>query len=187
MDHHGVGADPLDRRAKRDEETGQILHVRLAGRVAQDRGPVGGDRGHQRVLGPRHAGFVEEDVGAPESTGTELVAVGGRDLGTQLFEGQEVGVHAPPPDHVASRGRQHNMPAPGEEGPGQEDRRPDVRAEPRVEFPGLDVSRLDLQRIGAGPVRSGANGPDELDHGLGIADSRNVLSTTRSRVRARQR
>jgi hypothetical protein len=34
---HGVGADPVDPRAERDEEVGEVLHVRLARGVAEDR------------------------------------------------------------------------------------------------------------------------------------------------------
>src|SRR6185295_11823637 len=33
MDHHGVGADALDARAKGDQETGEILNMRFGRRV----------------------------------------------------------------------------------------------------------------------------------------------------------
>ena len=50
--------------AQRDEELRQILHVRLAGRVAEHRRAAGRGRDHQRVLRRRDARLVEKDIGA---------------------------------------------------------------------------------------------------------------------------
>ena len=62
-DPHDVGADAVDVGAERLQEPGGVLHVGFAGRV-QDHGlAVRGRRGHQRVLGRRDGGFVEEDLG----------------------------------------------------------------------------------------------------------------------------
>ncbi len=45
VDGHRVGADALDAGAERDEEVGEILHVRLGGGVAQHGRSFGHDRG----------------------------------------------------------------------------------------------------------------------------------------------
>ena len=50
----------------RDEEVREVLHVRLAGGVAEDRRALGGDGRGERVLGGGDARLVEEDVGAAE-------------------------------------------------------------------------------------------------------------------------
>ena len=47
--------------------------MRLAGGVAQHGGSLGEGGGHERVLGRGDAGLVEEDVGAPQARGRELV------------------------------------------------------------------------------------------------------------------
>src|SRR5204863_4513770 len=57
---HGerVGPDAAHLGAQSREEAGEVLDVRLAGRVAKRRRAAGRDRGHQRVFGGRDAGPV---------------------------------------------------------------------------------------------------------------------------------
>ena len=59
-----VRADALDIRSQRDQETAEILDVRLAGRVRDDGLALGEHGGHDGVLGARYRGFVEEHVRA---------------------------------------------------------------------------------------------------------------------------
>ena len=77
----GVGADTLDLGAERDQEMREVLHMRLGGGIAQVSGAVGSNRCDQRVFGSRHAGLVEEDVGALQPSGTEFQPVGRGDGG----------------------------------------------------------------------------------------------------------
>ena len=114
MHDHGVGAYAFDAGAERDQEMGEILHVRLGGDVAQMRGAVRRHRGHQCVFRGRHAGLVEEDVGALEAAAAEFQPVGGDHRGAELFEREKVGVEPPPADHVAARRRQHHLAATGQ-------------------------------------------------------------------------
>ena len=62
VDLHHVGADALDRRAHLVEHAREVLHVRLAGGVADDRRAGGRGGGHQRVLGAHHGRLVHEEV-----------------------------------------------------------------------------------------------------------------------------
>ena len=72
-DREDVRADALDVGAERDEEPAEILDVRLAGGVREQR-PAGRERRrHDGVLGRHHRGLVEMDVGAGQAA-AELVA-----------------------------------------------------------------------------------------------------------------
>ena len=94
---------PLDLGAHGHQAAGQILHVRLAGGVAEHGAALGHDRGHQRVLGAGDARLVEEDVVALELLGLELVAVAHHDRGAEMLEREEVGVDPAAADDVAAR------------------------------------------------------------------------------------
>src|SRR5437899_2392411 len=91
-----VGARAVDARAQARQKARQVLDVRLAGSVAEDRGAGGGDRGHEGVLGRRDAWLVEKDVGASELLGLELVGRADGDLRSQALQREEVRVHPPP-------------------------------------------------------------------------------------------
>ena len=62
LDPQDVRLDALDLRAERDQETTEILHMWLAGSVADDGLARRECGGHQRVLGRHHARLVKEDV-----------------------------------------------------------------------------------------------------------------------------
>ncbi len=124
--HHAVfdrgqALDALDsdRRAPRPqhvcphtvEESGQVGDLGLAGGVVDDRGPLGQDRGHERVLRGTHAGELEQDPGAVEPVGRCLdVPVRRLESGTQLFEPAQVHVDGSWPEVVAA-GEGHPRPA----------------------------------------------------------------------------
>ena len=74
VDPEDVRLDALDLGAERDEEAAEILHVRLAGGVADRRLAGREDGGHHRVLGRHHARLVEEDLGAAQAVRLHLVA-----------------------------------------------------------------------------------------------------------------
>jgi hypothetical protein len=65
VDVHHVGADPLDRRSHARQQPCQVLHVRLRGRVADDRGAGRQGGRHQRVLGAHHRRLVHEEIACP--------------------------------------------------------------------------------------------------------------------------
>ena len=62
VDCHHVGADALDRGAHLVEHARDVLHVRLARGVADDRRAVDRGGGHQRVLRTHHGRLVHEEV-----------------------------------------------------------------------------------------------------------------------------
>ena len=157
----------------------EVLHVRLAGGVAQDGVAGGGDGGHERVLGARHAGLVEEDVGAAEPRGGERDAVVERVRGAEALEREEMRVEAAAADHVAARRGELDVPAPREQRRREQDRRADARAQRRVERRRADGFRVDAQRVAAGPFRVRAGGPHEIDERLEIADARDVVEGDR--------
>src|SRR5262245_24879464 len=70
-----VGSRPVDLGAERSQEVTEVLDVRLAGCVSQNRRSGGGDGRHQRVLGTGDTRLIEKDVSAAESRRRELEAV----------------------------------------------------------------------------------------------------------------
>src|SRR6185312_7062429 len=64
FDSVDVGTDPFDLSTHGDENSGEILHVRLARGVSQHRPTLGHDRRHEGVLGAGDARLIEEDVAA---------------------------------------------------------------------------------------------------------------------------
>ena len=128
LHHHGVGADAFDLRPQRHQEMREVLHMRLGCDIAQMRGAVGGDRGHQRILGGGYAGFVEENIRALETDGAEFQPVGGGDGSAELFERQKMGVEPAATDDVAAGRRQLDLAAARQQRSRQQDRGADPRA-----------------------------------------------------------
>ncbi len=81
--------------------------MRLAGGVADDRLALGEHGGHDRVLGRHHRGLVEVEARADEALRTQVVGAVQLQLDAELGERVDVGVEAPPADHVAT-GRRHD-------------------------------------------------------------------------------
>ena len=119
VDLHHVRADALDRRAHLVQHPRQVLHVRLAGGVADHGRARGRGRGHQRVLGAHHGRLVHEEVArrqtAVGSLDHDVLTM--LDLRAERAEGVEVWVQPAAADHVAVRGaawwRRRTAPAAG--------------------------------------------------------------------------
>ena len=105
LDGHRVRPDAVDLRAERGQKAGQVLHVRLRGRVQQPRAPLGHRGRHHRGLRPRDTGLVEEHLGAPEATRELEVIVGvvEGDPGAELAKGEQMGVEPAAADLVPAR------------------------------------------------------------------------------------
>jgi len=170
-----VRADPFDRGAERDEEMREILHVRLARRVAQGRSACSETRRHECILGGRDARLIEKDVGAAKAARTERVLLSELDEDTELLEGQEVRVDPPAPDDVATGRRKSDRAASREQRPGEKDRGTDPGAEFRVQRARLYDLRLDRKRIARRPLGGDAQRANQLDERLDVANVRDVL------------
>jgi hypothetical protein len=168
---HGVGADPVDPRAERDEEVGEVLHVRLARGVAEDGGALRGDGRHERVLGAGDARLVEEDVGAAELGRLHLDDVGELVRRAELFECEEVRVEPAPADHVAPGRRERDAAAPAQDRAREEDRAADALGERAVEVRRNDLLGVHVYGVAAGPRDLDAERRDQ------------VTSVSRSRMR----
>ena len=108
FDFEDVGPDTLDSRTHQVQQMTEILDVGLRRRIANSGVAFGADCGHDRVLGTRHRRLVQKHVRPEEPLGGEGEAAIQSHLCTQCLEGQKVGVHPAPPDHVASgRGELH--------------------------------------------------------------------------------
>src|SRR5882672_10398876 len=175
FDRERVRADALDARAQVRQEAGEVLDVRLAGGVPQGGGAAGGHRRHQRVLGRRDAGFVEENVGPGKGLRLELVGGADGDLRAEPLEGEEMRVHAPPADHVAARRRETHSAEARQHRAGQEDRRADAGAQGGVELARLGPRGIDLHRVGPQPADLGAEMRQQGQHRLDVADVRHVV------------
>ena len=185
FDLEHVRPNPGDARTHSLKEPAEVLHVRLGGRVPDQRASPGQHGRHDGVLRGRDRWLIQEDVTAPELRGMHLEALlFERRLSPQLLKRQEVGIKTPPPDHVpAGRGKAHAS-HPREERTGQEDRGPDPPGELWMEARGRYVARLDAYGSGRRPVHGGAEGSDDLEERFHVPDSGNVSpETTGSAVR----
>src|SRR6476660_7972725 len=89
LNSHGIRADTLDLGTQGDQEMGEVLHVGLAGSVAEDRGALGGGRRHQRVFSGGYAGLVEENVRAAKAVDAHLDHLAMSELRAELLESQK--------------------------------------------------------------------------------------------------
>ena len=179
MDGERVRADALDAGAHGDEELREVLHVRLAGGVAEHRRALRRDGGDERVLGGRDARLVEEDVGAAEPLRAQNERVVELEARAELLEREEVRVDAASADDVAARRGQLDLAAAREQRAREQDRGADLPAERRVELGRPQLLRVDRERVAGRPLGAGADGLDELDERLDVADARDVLEVHR--------
>ena len=152
----------------------EILDVRLARRVADDRLALREHRGHHGVLGRHHRRLVEEHPLAPEPVRAEVVGAVQVDLDTELHERVDVGVEAAPADDVAAGRRHRRAPEAGEQRPREQERRPDLAAEAGIERRLRDGARVDGHLVRAGPLRLRTEVGEDLDHRLDVLDPRDV-------------
>jgi len=173
-DPEEVRLDPVDLRSQRDEEAAEVLDVRFAGGVRDRRLTRRQDGGHQGVLGRHHARLVEEDVGAAQAVGLHLVAGVELDRRTEALEGMDVRIEPSPSDHVATR-RRHARPAEArQQRPCEQERRADSLREHGVDLIRRESLRIDANLVRSGPLRVRTRDAHELEHGLDVADPRDV-------------
>src|SRR6185503_8396870 len=169
-----VRADAVDVGAERDEKVAEVLNVWLAGRVAEDGGAARGNGRGDRVLGGRDAGLIEKDVGAAEAFRGEMEALIELEVGAEALERQKMRVDAAAADDVAARRRQLDLAAAREERRGQKNRRANLSAQLGVEARRLYGFRMNLKRVALRPRDVDAQGGDELDQRLDVANARHV-------------
>ena len=174
LDAKHVRADPVDARAERDEEPAEVLDMRLAGRVPDDRVALREDGGHDRVLRRHHRRLVEVEPLPDQLVGAELVGAVQVDRDPELGERVDVGVEAAASDDVAAGWRDDRATEPREERTGEEERGSDLAAELRIERCLRHVARVDDDLVRRGPRRVGAHVDEQLDHRLDVADPRDV-------------
>ncbi len=113
-----VGAGAFDVRAHLVEDAGQLLDLRLAGRVHQGGPALGQHRGAHQVLGAGDGRHVEPDVGAAQPPARHLdvdIAVFERDRGAHRLEPLEVLIDRPGADRAAARERHAGAAVAGDE------------------------------------------------------------------------
>ena len=137
--------------------------------------PCGEHRGHHGVLGRHHRRLVEEHPLAPQPVRAKAVGPVQVDLDTELHERVDVRVEAAAADHVASRRRHGRSPEAGQQRPGEQERRPDLAAERRVELRLGDGRRIHPHLVRPRPLGRRAEVREDLHHRLDVADARDVL------------
>ena len=157
-----------------DEEAAEILDVRLAGGMADDRLSLGEDGGHDRVLRAHDRRLVEVHALAAEPVRPHLVGAVELDLDPELLERVDVGVEAPAADHVAAGRRHGHAPEAGEQRAGEQERGADLPTELRVELGPADALRIDPDLVRSRPLDVGADVGEQRDHGLHVLDPRHV-------------
>ena len=132
LDAEDVRADPLDPRAERHEEVAEILDVRLACGVADDRLALREHRGHHCVLRRHDARLVEEHALPDEPRRAQVVRAVELDVDPQLGERVDVRVEPAAADDVAARRRDGGASEAREERAGEQERRADLAPERRM-------------------------------------------------------
>ena len=178
-DGQHVRADALDVGAHLHEHPREVLDVRLAGGVADDRRAGRQRGGHQRVLGRHDRRLVHEDV-----AGAQPAARGGRarcrascaKRRPERAEGVEVRVQAAAADDVAAGRRHVGLAEAGQQRAGEQERGADA----------LGVRAVDVRRRRSTPAahsatslssRHSTSHADALEHAqhrLDVADPRHV-------------
>ena len=130
---HGVSADAFNLGAERDEKLGEVLNVWLAGSVAEHSGTGCCGGSDQRVLGGGDARLVEENIRPPEAVDAHVDHLAVGEAGAELLEGEEMCIESAPTNDVAARRRKRHLPTAREERRSEKDRRPDLRAQRRIE------------------------------------------------------
>ena len=141
FDAQDVRFDAFDARTERAEKAAEVLHVRLAGCVADDGLARRQRRDHDGVLRRHDAGLVEEDGLAAQRAAAHLVAAADVDLRTELCERVDVRIEPTAADHVTAGRRRADRAEPREQRAGEQERRPHPAAELLVELLLRDVRR----------------------------------------------
>ena len=125
VDGEEVRGDALNLRPHAVQQVAELLHVRLARGVVDDRAPLGQHRGHDDVGRARHRSLVQQHVGAPQAFGLNLVSVAVGvvvEVGAQLLDADEVRVQPPAANLVASGFGDDGAPEAGHQRPCQHHR-----------------------------------------------------------------
>ena len=175
VDGDHIGADALDVGAHLEEHARQVLHVRLAGGVADD-GRTGCERrGHEDVLGCHHRGLVHEDI-----VGTEAARGGEDDLAVAVdvrahgAEGVEVRIEAAPSDHIAARGRHHGTAEAREQGSREQEGCANQLGELGLHLDLAHAGGAECELVGPAPADINAEAAQDVEHRVDVADARHV-------------
>ncbi len=175
VDDHHVGADPVDGGAHPRQQMGEVLDVRLAGRVGDDRPPRRQRRGEQRVLGPHHRRLVHEDLaGLQAARRLQLDHSAAGDRGAEVAERVEVRIEPAAADRVAARRRHPDLSEAGEERTGEQERSADPGGEALIDLVRADAGGAEAELVVAEPLDGDAELGEDRDLGLGVADPRDV-------------
>ena len=150
--------------------------MRLAGGVLDDRGAEGERGGHDRVLGARDRGLVEEHVGADQLLrgGEDVLAAAGLDGAAERLQGEDMGVDAAAADHVAARERQPHVAAAREQRPGEQDRGADLLADLRVRLVAVDAVGPEGDRARSAGRHGDAEVAEDRDQRLHVSDGGHI-------------
>ena len=103
IDADDVAARALDARAHRAEATSEVEHLRLSGRILDERRALGEGGRHHQVLGARHGHHVHDDARTTQPLGHRVhVAVLDVDRGAHRLQAFHVLVDRPQADGAAA-------------------------------------------------------------------------------------
>ena len=130
LDGQPIACDALDLSPHRDQQSAELLHVRLAGGIVDRRRPLRQHCCHDDIGGAGHRGLLQEHILPMETLlGTEgeelriLVVVKG---GPQVDESLEVGIEASASDLISSRLGDRRLAEAREQRTYQQDRSPQL-------------------------------------------------------------
>ena len=174
-DGEDVGADSLDVGAHLHEHPGEVLHMGLAGGVADHGRPRNEGGCHEDVLRAHHGGLVHEDV-----CGREALRRVQNDVAVELDAGAEgaepvhVRVQAAPSDHVATGRGHHGAAEAGEERAGEQEGRAHALGELLVHLHLVDARAADGDLVVAPPRDVRPEGLQDREHDLHVGDPGHV-------------
>ena len=122
LDRQQVRTDAADAPPHRIDHATEILHMRLAGRVVQERRTLGQRRRHDQIFGCGHARLIHQDTLSLKTLcGLEEIGAAGADRDPEPPQAIEMGIDAATSDHIATRRIELGGTATRQQRPGEKD------------------------------------------------------------------
>ena len=162
LDDDQLGADPGDVRAHADEAAREVVHVRLARRVADHRDALGEHRRHHQVLGAGDRRHVERDARAVQAPcARDVATLALLDLGAHEPQPLEVLLDPAHADVVAARLGDARLAGARHQGAEEQERAAHPPAQIGVDLGGAQVGGVEPPGVGVGVLDGD---PDVLEH-----------------------
>ena len=179
VDAEQVAADAVDVRAHRRQQGARLLHVRLARGVAHDGGALR-ERGREHdVLSRRHAGLVQQDVGAAQRPAPQAEIAVLLQPRAESLQAEHVRIDAPAADLIAAGVADARLALAGEQRTHEDQATAHALEQRGVRRGRGDPARAQRHRVGIVAVDLHAEPLHQRQHGADVGDVGKVVETNR--------